>query len=66
MTKFQNFGFTILLVVAYVAMAIQTIADAKTAANVTALPRISGTFVVYWASATPDTSAESFRRRPRP
>ena len=45
-TKFQNFGFTIVLVVAYVAMAIHTIVDAKTAAKVTELPSFSGTFLV--------------------
>jgi hypothetical protein len=45
-TKFQNFIFTIVLVVAYVALAIHTIADAKTAAAVTALPTFSGTFLI--------------------
>jgi hypothetical protein len=45
-TKFQSFGFTIVLVVAYVAMAINAIVEAKVAANVTALPDLRGTFLV--------------------
>ena len=45
-TKFQSFAITIVLVVAYVAMAIKAIADARLAADVTALPNISGTFLV--------------------
>jgi len=45
-TKFQSFGITIVLVVAYVAMAIHAIANAKSASAVTALPDISGTFLV--------------------
>ncbi len=44
-TKFQNFVITIVLVVAYVALAIQTIVDADTAAAVAALPGFSGTFL---------------------
>jgi hypothetical protein len=48
-TKFQSFAFTIVLVVAYVAMAINTIVEAKTAAHVTALPDIKGTFLVLLA-----------------
>jgi hypothetical protein len=45
-TKFQSFGITVVLVVAYVAMAINAIVNAKTAASITALPDISGTFLV--------------------
>ena len=45
-TKFQSFGITVVLVVAYVAMAIKAIADAKLAVSVTSLPNISGTFLV--------------------
>jgi hypothetical protein len=45
-TKFQSFAFTIILVVAYVAMAVATISKAKSAAGVSALPDISGTFLV--------------------
>jgi hypothetical protein len=45
-SKFQSFVFTIVLVVAYVALAIHTIVQAKTAANVTTLPALSGTFLV--------------------
>jgi hypothetical protein len=45
-TKFQNFGFTLLLVVAYVTMAIRTIIDAKTADKVTTLPGLASTFLV--------------------
>lgn len=45
-TKFQSFGFTIILVVAYVAMAIKAIVNAKIAEKVVALPDISGTFLV--------------------
>ncbi len=45
-TKFQSFAFTIVLVVAYVGMAINAIVEAKTAARVTALPDLSGTFLV--------------------
>jgi hypothetical protein len=44
--KFQNFAITIILVVAYVAMAISTISDATSAAGVTALPDLKGTFLV--------------------
>jgi hypothetical protein len=45
-TKFQSFGITIVLVVAYVAMAIHMIVDAKLAGNVTSLPDITGSFLV--------------------
>jgi hypothetical protein len=45
-SKFQGFGITIVLVVAYVATAIHAIANAKSAAAVTALPDLSGTFLV--------------------
>jgi hypothetical protein len=45
-TKFQSFGFTVVLVVAYVAMAINSIVEAKTAAAVTSLPDLKGTFLV--------------------
>jgi hypothetical protein len=45
-TKFQNFAFTIVLLVAYVVTAIHTIVEDKTAANVTALPGLAGTFLV--------------------
>jgi hypothetical protein len=45
-TKFQSFGITIVLVVAYVAMAISAISEAGSAANVTALPDLKGTFLV--------------------
>jgi hypothetical protein len=44
--KFQSFAITIVLVVAYVAMAISTISDATSAAGVTALPDLKGTFLV--------------------
>jgi hypothetical protein len=44
--KFQSFAITIVLVVAYVAMAISTISDATSAAHVTALPDLKGTFLV--------------------
>ena len=43
--KFQNFVITLVLVVAYVALAIQTINDATSAAAVTALPGFSATFL---------------------
>jgi hypothetical protein len=45
-SKFQGFAITIVLVVAYVAMAINSIVEAKTAGQVTSLPDISGTFLV--------------------
>lgn len=45
-TKFQSFGFSIVLVVAYVAMAINSIVEANTASKVTALPDLKGTFLV--------------------
>jgi hypothetical protein len=45
-TKFQNFIITVVLVVAYVALAIDQIHDAKTAAAVGALPALKGTFLV--------------------
>jgi len=48
-TKFQGFGITIVLVVAYVAMAIHTITRVKTAALMTSLPNIEGTFLVLLA-----------------
>jgi hypothetical protein len=44
--KFQSFAITIVLVVAYVAMAISSISDAASAAQVTALPDLKGTFLV--------------------
>lgn len=44
--KFQGFAITIVLVVAYVAMAISAISDAASATNVTALPDLKGTFLV--------------------
>jgi hypothetical protein len=43
--KFQNFIITLVLLVAYVALAIQTINDATSAAEVTGLPDFSGTFL---------------------
>lgn len=45
-TKFQSFAITIVLVVAYVAMAIDSIIEAKVASSVTSLPDIAGTFLV--------------------
>ncbi len=48
-TKFQSFGFTIILVVAYVAMSIKAIVNAKVAEKVVGLPDISGTFLVLIA-----------------
>jgi hypothetical protein len=45
-SKFQSFAITIVLVVAYVAMAISTISDAPSAAQLTALPDLKGTFLV--------------------
>jgi hypothetical protein len=45
-TKFQNFVITLVLVVAYVALSIDAIVDAKQAVNVTTLPDIAGTFVI--------------------
>jgi hypothetical protein len=45
-TKFQGFGVTIVLIVAYVAMAINAIAEAKSAGSVTALPDLKGTFLI--------------------
>jgi hypothetical protein len=44
-TKFQNFVITLVLLVAYIALAVDTIDDAGTAANVSALPDFSGTFI---------------------
>jgi hypothetical protein len=43
--KFQNFVITLVLVVAYVALSVDTITDAKTAAGVEGLPSFSGTFL---------------------
>lgn len=48
-TKFQSFAFTIVLVAAYVGMAIDAIVKAKTAAALTALPDLKGTFLVLLA-----------------
>lgn len=45
-TKFQNFIVTIVLLVGYVVLAVNTIRTDGTAANVTALPTFSGTFLV--------------------
>jgi hypothetical protein len=45
-SKFQGFGFTVMLVVAYVFMAISAISHAKTAGHVTALPDLKGTFLI--------------------
>lgn len=46
-TKFQSFGITIILVVAYVAMAIHQISELKGGAGgMTSLPDLSGTFLV--------------------
>jgi hypothetical protein len=44
-TKFQGFVLTIILIAAYVALAIQAIHDAGTAKEVTSLPGFSGTFL---------------------
>jgi hypothetical protein len=44
--KFQSFAITVVLVVAYVGMAISWISDATSAASVTALPDLKGTFLV--------------------
>jgi hypothetical protein len=43
--KFQNFVITIVLVVAYIALSIDAIDAAKTAAGLKALPTFSGTFL---------------------
>jgi hypothetical protein len=45
-TKFQNFIITIVLVVGYVVLAVNSIHAAGTAAKVTALPTFSGTFLI--------------------
>jgi hypothetical protein len=45
-TKFQSFAITIVLVVAYVGMAINAIVEAKTAVHLNALPDLKGTFLV--------------------
>ncbi len=45
-TKFQGFGITVVLVVAYVAAAIHMIVKMKVAGHVKSLPDISGTFLV--------------------
>ncbi len=45
-TKFQNFIITIILVAAYVGLAINAIEEAGNAANVASLPGFSGTFLV--------------------
>lgn len=45
-TKFQSFGITVVLVVAYIALAIHEIVKAKTAGAVGDLPDLNGTFLV--------------------
>jgi hypothetical protein len=45
-TKYQNFITTIILVVAYVALSVNAIRHAGSAADVTSLPDISGTFLI--------------------
>ncbi len=45
-TKFQNFAFTLVLVVAYVFLTIHAISQAKTASAFTGLPTLSGTFLI--------------------
>ena len=45
-TKFQNFIITIVLIVGYVVLAVNTIRTDGTAASVTSLPTFSGTFLV--------------------
>lgn len=45
-SKFQNFVITIVLVLAYVGLAVHTVTAAGTAAKVTTLPAFSGTFLV--------------------
>ena len=45
-TKFQNFVFTVILVVAYIALSIHAIEHAKVASAVTTLPTFSGTFLI--------------------
>jgi uncharacterized membrane protein len=45
-SKFQNFIITVVLVVAYVALAIEAIDQAGSAEALTALPTFSGTFLV--------------------
>jgi hypothetical protein len=45
-TKFQNFVFTIVLVLAYIGLAVHTITAAGKASKVTTLPSFSGTFLI--------------------
>jgi hypothetical protein len=45
-TKFQNFVITVVLVLAYIGLAVHTITAAGDASKVTALPGFSGTFLV--------------------
>lgn len=45
-TKFQNFLFTVVLVTAYVGLAIHAIVNAKVAGKVEALPDLKGTFLI--------------------
>lgn len=46
LAKFQNFVFTAVLVVAYIALSVHALADASSAAAVTTLPTFSGTFLI--------------------
>jgi hypothetical protein len=45
-TKFQNFLITLILAVAYIALAINHISEAHNAGEVTSLPTFSGTFLI--------------------
>jgi hypothetical protein len=45
-SKFQNFVITVVLVLAYIGLAVHTITAAGTAAKVTALPGFSATFLI--------------------
>jgi hypothetical protein len=45
-TKFQNFVITVVLVLAYIGLAVHTVTAAGNAAKVTALPGFAGTFLV--------------------
>jgi hypothetical protein len=49
LTKFQGFTITIVLVIAYAALSVNAIHDAKTAAAFSSLPKLAGTFLVFLA-----------------
>jgi hypothetical protein len=65
-TKFQNFWFTIILVAAYIGLAVSTIKDAESAAKIVALPGFSGNFTTLLGISHAAYIAGKLPNRPGP